>query len=44
MGFLFKIFFRFLMKNNSVFKKLKLIVIDVDGVLTDGKLYYNEHG
>ncbi|EJO77929.1 HAD-IIIA family hydrolase [Leptospira interrogans] len=44
MGFLFKIFFRFLMKNNSIFKKLKLIVIDVDGVLTDGKLYYNEHG
>ncbi|MBV6356720.1 3-deoxy-D-manno-octulosonate 8-phosphate phosphatase, partial [Leptospira interrogans] len=30
MGFLFKIFFRFLMKNNSILKKLKLIVIDVD--------------
>ena len=25
-------------------KKLKLLVLDVDGVLTDGKLYYNENG
>ncbi|EMF90531.1 KdsC family phosphatase [Leptospira santarosai] len=44
MSFLFKTFFRFLIKSNFVLKKLKLIVIDVDGVLTDGKLYYNEHG
>lgn len=25
-------------------KKLKLLIMDIDGVLTDGKLYYTEHG
>ena len=24
--------------------KVKLIITDVDGVLTDGKIYYSEHG
>ncbi|MCW5589165.1 MAG: HAD-IIIA family hydrolase [Legionellales bacterium] len=26
------------------FAKIRLLICDVDGVLTDGKLYYNEHG
>jgi len=25
-------------------KNLKILILDVDGVLTDGKLYYNENG
>lgn len=25
-------------------KKLKLLIMDIDGVLTDGSLYYTEHG
>ena len=25
-------------------KKLKLLIMDIDGVLTDGNLYYTEHG
>ena len=25
-------------------KKIKLILTDVDGVLTDGGMYYSEHG
>ena len=25
-------------------KKIKLLVLDVDGVLTDGKLYYGNNG
>ncbi|WP_061249390.1 KdsC family phosphatase [Leptospira alstonii] len=32
------------MEIKSLLKKLKLLVIDVDGVLTDGKLYYTEEG
>ena len=25
-------------------KKIRLLILDVDGVLTDGKIYYNAHG
>lgn len=31
-------------KNNPKLKKIKLVVTDVDGVLTDGGLYYTEEG
>ncbi len=31
-------------EQNSLLNKIKLVVFDVDGVLTDGKLYYGSHG
>ena len=29
---------------NSKLKKIKLVITDVDGVLTDGGMYYNQEG
>ena len=29
---------------NSKLKKIKLVITDVDGVLTDGGMYYNSEG
>ncbi len=34
-------------KDSKIFakaKKIKLLMLDVDGVLTDGRLYYTDHG
>jgi 3-deoxy-D-manno-octulosonate 8-phosphate phosphatase (KDO 8-P phosphatase) len=31
-------------KKNQNFKQIKLLITDVDGVLTDGGRYYSEHG
>lgn len=32
------------MKNKEQLKKIKLLIIDVDGTLTDAGIYYDEHG
>ncbi|EQA69858.1 KdsC family phosphatase [Leptospira noguchii] len=41
---LLKRIFRIRFRNEDILKNLKLVIIDIDGVLTDGKLYYNESG
>jgi hypothetical protein len=31
-------------KENSIISKIKMLILDVDGVLTDGGVYYSESG
>jgi len=31
-------------KNVNILKKIKLVITDVDGVLTDGGMYYSNKG
>jgi len=35
---------RFILKNSNTVKTIKLVVTDVDGVLTDAGMYYSENG